>query len=175
MGKWCLSESIVRNTASTRVPCAVFEVKLAGSDNPAFMENLLGSGAIQDGHKFSKFLSGAAVCHANKINTLPYWASMPMFEPLFGRQVSKLQPKAPSNRSKPGKLLLDNDATRKMSEVTYSTTSETRKSSTFSLLSSISNYGENSAPKVAPIKRARVEVRQANACCSSKEVHACNP
>lgn len=85
-GAWCLSnEGKIKLARTATVPCAVFEVKLAGSDLPEFMERLGHSGTARDGHKFSKFLTGVAAFHSDSdhLNTLPYWANDPMFEHMF--------------------------------------------------------------------------------------------
>lgn len=86
-GSWCLPKDSVNteNSASVAAPCAIFEVKLAGRDMPDSMDKLVQNGAIIDAHKFSKFLTGVAVFHADSptLRVLPYWARVSTFRSLF--------------------------------------------------------------------------------------------
>lgn len=86
-GQWCISDN-ARNTMDkvVKVPNAILEVKVAESDDSAFVDELLQIGAIQEGHKFSKYLTGAIKLHSEKVKTMPYWAALPLFDELFGRK-----------------------------------------------------------------------------------------
>eukprot|EP00529_Nitzschia_sp_RCC80_P005326 CAMPEP_0113503938 /NCGR_PEP_ID=MMETSP0014_2-20120614/34446_1 /TAXON_ID=2857 /ORGANISM="Nitzschia sp." /LENGTH=1025 /DNA_ID=CAMNT_0000399009 /DNA_START=219 /DNA_END=3296 /DNA_ORIENTATION=- /assembly_acc=CAM_ASM_000159 len=66
------------------LPYPVFEVKLAGSEMPPAIHQLIHDGVIHDAAKFSKFLSGVSMHHSDKIKTLPYWADHPSFVGLIG-------------------------------------------------------------------------------------------
>jgi VTC domain len=85
-GAWCLpNQQAVHDAPTVKVPVAVFEVKLAGAERPAFMDRLIGSGIIRDGYKFSKFLTGVATFHSDSdcLAILPYWADDPLFAHMF--------------------------------------------------------------------------------------------
>ena len=71
-----------------RLPCGVLEVKVTGKmqdggDLPPFLNDLLDSGALVDANKFSKYLTATAAFHNKEVATLPYWAELPLFQPLF--------------------------------------------------------------------------------------------
>ena len=72
-----------------RLPCAVLEVKVSGDpkdgqDLPHFVKGLLASGVLEDVSKFSKQLTATAAFHrGEKILSLPHWAELPLFQPLF--------------------------------------------------------------------------------------------
>eukprot|EP00591_Stephanopyxis_turris_P016761 CAMPEP_0195538812 /NCGR_PEP_ID=MMETSP0794_2-20130614/49729_1 /TAXON_ID=515487 /ORGANISM="Stephanopyxis turris, Strain CCMP 815" /LENGTH=981 /DNA_ID=CAMNT_0040672821 /DNA_START=213 /DNA_END=3155 /DNA_ORIENTATION=+ len=88
-GAWCTPDiSSINVNSIARVPYSVLEVKLAGSETPSTIENLITSGAIIDGAKFSKFLTGAATFNSDKIETLPYWAALPTFSSMFKNNFS---------------------------------------------------------------------------------------
>lgn len=84
-GSWCLSDDAVISTSMiAKVPFSVFEVKLAGTEMPHSMLNLIENGVIVEAAKFSKFLTGAAAFCQDRIQTLPYWADHPSFASVFG-------------------------------------------------------------------------------------------
>lgn len=89
LGQWCTPENVSKTIDTVKVPNAILEVKLAKSDDSGFVNELLQIGAILDGHKFSKYLTGAMKLHSDKIKTMPYWAALPLFDELFGRKVTK--------------------------------------------------------------------------------------
>lgn len=178
LGEWSLPEEAMQTAETVRVPCAVFEVKLAGSDNPAFMERLLETGVLQDGHKFSKFLTGAATFHGETINTFPYWARLPMFKGMFGiEDFDKIESSFRLNKSqKITKSIttaitdttesapLDGESSSRRSSLDSQTGLQRRGSalSMFSfprgsLVESVITSSAGSK-KVAPKKQARVEV-----------------
>lgn len=96
LGQWCVSDS-ARKTP-IKVSNAVLEVKLAENDEPDFVDELLRTGAIQDGHKFSKYLTGAMKLHSGRVKTMPYWAALPQFDELFGRKdTPQEEPSFPSH------------------------------------------------------------------------------
>ena len=77
-----------------RLPCAVLEVKVSGDpkdggDLPHFVKGLLASGVLEDVSKFSKQLIATAAFHPEKILSLPHWAGLPLFQPLFQRNERK--------------------------------------------------------------------------------------
>jgi uncharacterized membrane protein YidH (DUF202 family) len=83
-GSWCIEEhSVVPINAIVKVPYGVFEVKVSGGEDPLFIEELIESGAIVKANKFSKFLTGASIHNASKVNMLPWWADDPLFANLF--------------------------------------------------------------------------------------------
>lgn len=85
-GSWCIDEhSVVPINAIVKVPYGVFEVKVSGGEDPFFIEELIESGAIVKANKFSKFLTGASIHNASKVNMLPWWADDPLFAPLFNK------------------------------------------------------------------------------------------
>jgi uncharacterized membrane protein YidH (DUF202 family) len=69
--------------SSVTMPVSVFEVKLSGSASPAWVDELIGSQKIQDGHKFSKYLSGASILFDEDVESFPYWAEYPEFEGFY--------------------------------------------------------------------------------------------
>lgn len=87
-GAWCLpDDAIIEASMVSRAPYPVFEVKLAGSEMPEVIHQLLDDGVIREAAKFSKFLTGAAAFNADKIETLPYWAEHPSFAEMFSMPV----------------------------------------------------------------------------------------
>jgi SPX domain-containing protein involved in vacuolar polyphosphate accumulation len=58
----------------SKIPYGVFEVKVAGGEDPTFIEELQQSGAIVKAPKFSKFLTGCAVHNASIVPMLPWWS-----------------------------------------------------------------------------------------------------
>ena len=89
LGQWCVPENVSKTIDTVKVPNAILEVKLAESDDSGFVDELLQIGALQDGHKFSKYLTGAMKVHSDKVKTMPYWAVLPLFDELFGRKETK--------------------------------------------------------------------------------------
>lgn len=83
LGDWFIPDS--PDKASAVVPCPVFEVKLAGKGMPASVEELIMKGAIKNGHKFSKFITGISVLNSESphLKTFPYWAAEPIFLKLY--------------------------------------------------------------------------------------------
>lgn len=83
VGQWFVS--CLPQQAVTVIPCAVFEVKLAGKSIPQFVEQLDATSAIQRGYKFSKFLTGVSLLrgHSGHVRMLPYWANEDMFKSLY--------------------------------------------------------------------------------------------
>jgi len=82
-GAWCLPDSSIKDTMIKAVPYNVFEVKLAGSETPASIEELETQGVIIESAKFSKFLTGAAAFNSPKLKSLPYWSTDSKFQCLF--------------------------------------------------------------------------------------------
>ena len=86
-GAWCCCTPSSGTTTTTTpmaiLPCAIFEVKLAGRSTPVAVEQLEWSGAIRSAHKFSKFLTGVSVLHTPQLRQLPYWAREPLFHSLY--------------------------------------------------------------------------------------------
>ena len=83
-GSWCIEDNDnVPIQSFLKVPYSVFEVKVSGGFGPIFLEQLQESNAIVEAPKFSKFLTGASLHNANKVNILPWWAEDPLFEPIF--------------------------------------------------------------------------------------------
>ena len=96
-GSWCIDEhSVVPINAIVKVPYGVFEVKVSGGEDPVFIEELIESGAIVKANKFSKFLTGASIHNASKVNMLPWWADDPLFAALFNK---------PRRRSRVGSIV----------------------------------------------------------------------
>jgi len=85
-GSWCIEDNdVVPMEAFVKVPYGVFEVKVSGGDDPLFIEELKESDAIVVAPKFSKFLTGASLHNANKVNMLPWWADDELFTPLYNK------------------------------------------------------------------------------------------
>jgi hypothetical protein len=82
-GQWCLDNNEITQTMMARVPFDVFEVKLAGSNMPLWMQALLQDGTIVEAPKFSKFLTGAAKYNTSKLEILPFWAEHEAFRHFF--------------------------------------------------------------------------------------------
>ena len=65
---WCIGDNdVVPIGAFIKVPYSVFEVKVAGNENPPFVERLLKSDAIVETSKFSKFLTGVSLHNVNEV------------------------------------------------------------------------------------------------------------
>jgi uncharacterized membrane protein YidH (DUF202 family) len=77
LGAWCRHDDV--KAKPVMMPVGVFEVKLGGVEAPKWVDTLLGKGIIQDGHKFSKYLSGASILFEKDVKTLPYWSQHPLF------------------------------------------------------------------------------------------------
>jgi SPX domain protein involved in polyphosphate accumulation/uncharacterized membrane protein YidH (DUF202 family) len=91
-GEWCIpDDAIVEASMVSRAPYPVFEVKLAGSEMPEAIHQLVDDGVIREVAKFSKFLTGAAAFNADKIETLPYWAEYPIFAEMFSMPVKGIR------------------------------------------------------------------------------------
>ncbi|KAL7529398.1 hypothetical protein ACHAXR_004951, partial [Thalassiosira sp. AJA248-18] len=82
---WCIEDSdTIPKRDIVKIPYNVYEVKVAGADGPpSFINELENSTAIVEAKKFSKFLSGASIFNADKITTLPWWASDAGFAHLY--------------------------------------------------------------------------------------------
>ncbi len=83
---WCLpDDEVVPEEDVVKLPYCVYEVKVADGANgpPVFVADLEDRGAIVEAKKFSKFLSGASVFNAERVETLPWWAEDPAFVPLY--------------------------------------------------------------------------------------------
>ena len=66
----------LRRTEMTRFPHAILEIKLAlepGEETPAWVADLVRSGALTEVHKFSKFMHGCAVLFPDVAQEVPYW------------------------------------------------------------------------------------------------------
>jgi len=102
---WCLPDDSTINATSqvARAPCAVFEVKLSGSDDPPFIQDLERRSVIIDGHKFSKFLTGGAAFNRDMVPKLPYWATFGAFKPMFDKN-KQLSSKAVLSNEKGGSI-----------------------------------------------------------------------
>lgn len=81
LGAWCRHDD--KNANPVMMPVGVFEVKLGGVEAPEWVESLLQEEKIQDGHKFSKYLSGASIHFQKDVKTLPYWAQYPIFTQFY--------------------------------------------------------------------------------------------
>jgi len=85
---WCIDDNeVVPMDSFIKVPYGVFEVKVSGGEDPLFVEELKESQAIVEAHKFSKFLTGASLYNAKKVNMLPWWSEDALFDPMFKRQL----------------------------------------------------------------------------------------
>ena len=89
LGQLCTPENLSKSIVMVKVSNALLEVKLTTSDDSGFVNKLLQIGALQDGHKFSKYLTGAMKLHSDKIKSVPYWAALQLFDELFGWKVTK--------------------------------------------------------------------------------------
>jgi SPX domain protein involved in polyphosphate accumulation len=101
-GSWCIEDKDnVPIHSFLKVPYSVFEVKqVSGGLGPIFLEELQESNAIVEAPKFSKFLTGASLHNANKVNMLPWWAEDPLFEPIFKmRQSTRFSKKIESSKA----------------------------------------------------------------------------
>ena len=81
LGSWCRPSDL--NAESVMMPVGVFEVKLGGVEAPYWVNTLLSEKKIEDGHKFSKYLSGASILFEDNVSTLPYWAEYPLFKRFY--------------------------------------------------------------------------------------------
>lgn len=102
-GHWC-RPSEDTHVAKVMIPISVFEVKLNGVDTPEWVSTLLTESKILDGHKFSKYLSGASMLYEDKVPILPYWAEDPIFISYYNNM---------SNRSQ---ILIRNDESKCLSQ-----------------------------------------------------------
>ena len=82
LGSWC-RDDITLVPSSVMMPVTVFEVKLGGVPAPVWITSLLDKYKIQEGHKFSKYLSGASMLHEKHVSCLPYWAEDPLFKSFY--------------------------------------------------------------------------------------------
>ena len=107
-GSWCIEDNDnVPIQSFLKVPYSVFEVKVSGGLGPIFLEELQESNAIVEAPKFSKFLTGASLHNANKVNMLPWWAEDPLFEPIFKmRQNTRFSKKIESSKALNADLLV---------------------------------------------------------------------
>lgn len=81
---WCFPDgAVIPSDMVKRVPFPIFEVKLSGSDTPEVIASLARDGIVTESHKFSKYLTGAAAFHTQRVSMLPYWADHVQFAPLF--------------------------------------------------------------------------------------------
>mmetsp|Transcript_19641 Transcript_19641/g.32197 ORF Transcript_19641/g.32197 Transcript_19641/m.32197 type:complete len:1073 (-) Transcript_19641:9-3227(-) len=82
---WCLEDhDTLSQHDIVKIPYNVYEVKIAGEDGkPNFVTELEDSRAIVEAKKFSKFLSGASLFNAGKVETLPWWSDEEAFAPLY--------------------------------------------------------------------------------------------
>jgi SPX domain protein involved in polyphosphate accumulation len=70
----------------TQFPHAVLEIKLAlepGVDPPAWVGDLVASGALTEVHKFSKFMHGCAALFPDVTQEVPYWQGLELFTTSF--------------------------------------------------------------------------------------------
>lgn len=142
LGRWCAEQS--DEATAVKVPYAVLEVKLKENDDPAFIHELLDMNAIHDGLKFSKYLTGAMSLHSEKVNTTPYWATLPVFDGLFDLSLQRNKPtKRRVSMSRPARRFSD-----------FSVTSIRRRSSVAS--GPPSTQQNISTP--SKVKRVRIEV-----------------
>ena len=89
MSSWCLPDNTeLEPQHIVRIPFPVYEIKLAGSDMPTSMSDLIQAGVLTEADKFSKFLTGAAAFHQKQLNMLPYWANHPSFSSLLASKTA---------------------------------------------------------------------------------------
>jgi SPX domain protein involved in polyphosphate accumulation len=104
LGSWCRDDYAL--VPSVMMPVTVFEVKLGGVVAPAWITGLLDRYKIQDGHKFSKYLSGASMLHEEHVSCLPYWAEDPLFKGFYrnmciGSKTIRAEHKTPLIQTRP--------------------------------------------------------------------------
>lgn len=160
-GAWCLpNQAAVKLAPTTRVPVAVFEVKLAGCEMPAFMEHLTQSNAVRDGYKFSKFLTGVATFHPDSENlaVLPYWADDPIFAHIFHIDRPTVENRDQTDRASAPKYVEEKSSESTLS--TFADISETEISESHNSRSSWKTYIRRSKkPKrMATSNRVKIEV-----------------
>jgi SPX domain protein involved in polyphosphate accumulation len=127
LGHWC-RPSKDTHVSKVMIPISVFEVKLNGVDAPEWVSTLLAESKILDGHKFSKYLSGASMLYEDKVPILPYWAEDPIFISYY------------NNMSNHSRILIRNDESKCLSQrlcaqkdvevVTFSSDEENQNSDT---------------------------------------------
>jgi SPX domain protein involved in polyphosphate accumulation len=62
-----------------RFPYAILEIKLnlpSGSQPPAWIDELISSGLVEEAPKFSKFVHASAVLFERRVHLLPFWVSI---------------------------------------------------------------------------------------------------
>jgi SPX domain protein involved in polyphosphate accumulation/uncharacterized membrane protein YidH (DUF202 family) len=101
---WCIPDSALASAKHVVLPYAIFEVKLAGSEMPVSIGNLIESGQVVEAFKFSKYLTGAAAF--NLVDMLPYWADHPNFQAIFSSSTSSSLPDN-LGRSKPRTAVME--------------------------------------------------------------------
>jgi len=149
LGQWSVQKEESKTVDTVKVPNAVLEVKLTENDNPAFLQELLEIQAIQDGYKFSKYLTGAIKFHFDKVKTMPYWAALPVFDELFCRKVpesdkARVTSSCESRKTPP-------QCSRKYSNFSLASLRRRSTSSTVSVLPSTQQ-------DLSKLRRVRIEV-----------------
>lgn len=113
-----------------------------------WVDTLLGKGIIQDGHKFSKYLSGASILFQNDVRTLPYWAEYPLFRKIYNSVIdSETNCKS------------DSDITRLTVDSENVPLSKEQKRIIFPKLALLFPFCSTDEKVTAPKVRARIEVR----------------
>lgn len=146
LGTWSRLEN--ESAKTIKMPVGVFEVKLGGVEAPKWIDTLLGKGIIQDGHKFSKYLSGASILFQKDVKTLPYWAEYPLFRRLYNGVIdSETNCKS------------DSDITRLTVNSENVPMSKEQKGNIFQKIALLFPFCSTNEKVTAPKVRARIEVR----------------
>jgi len=171
LGSWCRDDDTL--VPSVMMPVTVFEVKLGGVLAPAWITSLLDRYKIQDGHKFSKYLSGASMLHEENVSCLPYWAEDPLFQGFYRNvriesgMTSRAEDKPLIQTSHPSKGNYDrkdSDDTLLDSEKVSWLNNKDKKRSIFST----SKF--RTSKKITPNQRVRVEVSMKRSKHSSEKL-----
>jgi len=162
LGSWCRDDDAL--VPSVMMPVTIFEVKLGGVVAPAWITSLLDRYKIQDGHKFSKYLSGASMLHEEHVSCLPYWAEDPLFKGFYrnvciGSETSRAECKPlmqtrPPNKGNDDDSRKDSDDTLLDSEHISWLDNTDKKRSIFPA----SMFRSKKSKKISPNQRVRIEV-----------------
>jgi SPX domain protein involved in polyphosphate accumulation len=162
LGSWCRDDDAL--VPSVMMPVTVFEVKLGGVVAPTWITSLLDRYKIQDGHKFSKYLSGASMLHEEHVSCLPYWAEDPLFKGFYrnvcvGSKTIRAEYK-PLFQTRPPKKGNDDDY-RKDSDkhlLDSGNVSWPDNKNKIRSIFSVSMFRTKKSKKISPNQRVRVEV-----------------
>lgn len=153
---------------SVMMPVAVFEVKLNGVAAPEWVSSLLHDNIISDGHKFSKYLSGASMLFEENVKCLPYWAEDVLFHNLYSSSKHGVHSKALQEKPIDYSIVAQDVSlqdTQRSDDSPFFGNKESgigksmKQRMRLSLLTSSSNGGYDKPKKIAKKQKVKIEVR----------------